>query len=307
MDLRELSLEHEEIISSYYRKRTDNFNEMLSNIYNFVKSITDIYYINNRLEKDYFKSILLAVDNAEYKFKYLNSRIIKNEVYFKDCSKSDNFLDFLVYRVRNYIFDKFNCLGVEYPIEDINLSNYCVEASVYVEKLCDKNNVKCYTLKIHPGYNQFAYLYNGAGYHYANIIEYNGKHYLLDSTISQFFYTRTNNLDRLGIVEMSGCDMGIFLLMSEIGKKIASTLLKYGYIELTEVILKTYLDAFTVSFRNGLYYESTNDFSYSTDYTIDDYIKFLNGEDNQVNYEGKENLGYQGRPLKKWDMDFTRR
>ena len=32
--------------------------------------------------------------------------------------------------------------------------------------------------------------------------------------------------------------------------------------------------------------------------SVDDYIKFLHGENSQLNIEGEENLGYQRRPLK---------
>ena len=55
---------------------------------------------------------------------------------------------------------------------------------------------------------------------------------------------------------------------------------------------------FTVSFRNGLYYENTNDFSFTAPYSVEDYVKFLHGENSQLNIEGEENLGYQRRPLK---------
>ena len=78
--------------------------------------------------------------------------------------------------------------------------------------------------------------------------------------------------------------------------------------ETTETItMKTYLDAFTISFRNGLYYENTLDFSYTTEYSLDDYIRFIHGDDNQINHEDKLYLGYQSKPLKNYKLNFKKR
>ena len=42
--------------------------------------------------------------------------------------------------------------------------------------------------------------------------------------------------------------------------------------------------------------KKTNDYSYETNYTPEDYINFLEKKDNQINHEGREVLGYQKRP-----------
>lgn len=97
------------------------------------------------------------------------------------------------------------------------------------------------------------------------------------------------------------------MLMQNNGVNISKSILQDGYIVLNEDVFKTYLDAFTISFRNGLYYEETNDFSYTTKYTIDDYIIFLNGYDSQINHEIKDTLGYQKRPLKNYQLSFHKR
>ena len=97
---------------------------------------------------------------------------------------------------------------------------------------------------------------------------------------------------------MQGCLPGTFILMDKEREEVAKKLLRDGWIELDEKKLKTYLDAFAISYRNGIYYETTNDYSFTANYTIDDYIRFLKGEDNQINHEGKESLGHQKRPSK---------
>ena len=89
------------------------------------------------------------------------------------------------------------------------------------------------------------------------------------------------------------------MIMSEERKKVAEVLLKRGWIELDQNVFKHYMDGFAISFRNGLYYEQTNDFSYTTNYTASDYEKFLFGADTQILHEGDEVLGYQKRPLQK--------
>ena len=57
--------------------------------------------------------------------------------------------------------------------------------------------------------------------------------------------------------------------------------------------LKNYLDGFTLSFRNGLYYEGQENKDFTVSYSCDDYYDFLNGLDSQVNYEDLECLGEQ--------------
>ena len=107
-------------------------------------------------------------------------------------------------------------------------------------------------------------------------------------------------------MKTEGCKAGVYMLMTEDSKKIANELLSNGYIEINEETLKIYLDPFAISFRNGLYYEQTQDFSYTTDYDADDYMEFLWGNDNQLNYEDQNCLGYQNRTLKNPNMNFNK-
>ena len=76
-----------------------------------------------------------------------------------------------------------------------------------------------------------------------------------------------------------------------------------GYIELEDEVFKTYLDAFTLSFRNGLYYEENKD-NIILPYSMKDYTRFLSGKDSQARHEKVKCLGRQERPLEDPNIDF---
>ena len=297
-----ISKEHEHILRFYIRQiNKDNHQEKLSEIYRYVKSITNSYYNQECMQKGYLQLREYIIE-AEAKFP--REKLLQVPVFINKSEEKEDFIKYIVNSARKRLLKECTYGLENKKIEDIDLTDHCRNASIYIKKLCNDNHVESYLLPIYPGYKEKAYLYDGAGYHFANTIKYDGKYYLIDVTYSQFFYTKRNNLDRLGIVDMSGCTLGIFMLMTDKGKYIDTTLLRDGYIELNEEIFKIYLDAFAISFRNGLYYERTNDFSYTTQYQLDDYIHFLQEEDNQINHEGKENLGFQKKPLKNCNLKF---
>ena len=88
---------------------------------------------------------------------------------------------------------------------------------------------------------------------------------------------------------------------------VAKKILKDGWIELTDDNLKSYLDGFTLFYRNGLYYEKKTNSSYETSYTSKDYNNLITGYDSQVDHEDIETLGFQQRPLQNPHLDFQRR
>ena len=282
-----------------------NYDSKIDEIYSFMKSISNDYYHKNRIDRTYE---FLRKDFLFYEKEYGNELLIKPKILYSNLNQ-DFFIEYLIYCARKNICgvsdidDKTN----ELIIQSVNLSNKCRECSEYIKKICDKNKIESYIISIYPGYDKKSMLYDGCGFHFFNIVKYNNKYYLIDVTYSQFFYKFRNNLNRLGILDTGGCDSGIFMLMTDKGKNIANTLISNGYIELNEKIFKTYLDAFTISFRNGLYYEGTNDFSFTTNYKADDYIKFLKGLDNQINHENKEYLGFQSRPLIDYKIKFKKK
>ncbi len=298
-----LFAEYERTLFSYLSEANDeNYLDIFSKAYKFVKSITDDYCLCDCAMHDsyyYLLDYLLTWEESFESFKTLS-------IPTRETS-DDNFLEEVVKKTREYLINDCVLSGYRGTVVDIDYTNKCVMSSNFVSDICAADGTRCYSLEIYPGYNAEARLFDGSGHHFANIVKYNGEYYLVDVTYSQFFYKVRENLDRLGIVDFSCCNVGTFVMMDEKRLAIAKNLLENGYIKLNEEILKIYLDAFTISFRNGLYYEETEDFSYTTGYTIEDYIRFLNGEDNQIRNEGRENLGYQKRPLRDSKLDFRKR
>ena len=164
-------------------------------------------------------------------------------------------------------------------------------------------------LKIEYGIENInlADIYNGSGYHYVVFAKVNNKKYLIDTTYAQFFTAKWNTLDRLGLCNVQNCLPGRYMIMNKERLLVAKKILRDGWIELTSDTFKHYLDGFTLSYRNGLYYERNNDFSYETPYTAKDYLSFLEGKDNQVKREGRELLGFQYEPLRNPYLDFSKR
>lgn len=157
--------------------------------------------------------------------------------------------------------------------------------------MCNESNIKCWLVKIAPGYSREASIYSSGGYHQAAVVEYKGKNYLVDCTYSQYFTLKENSLDRIGVVGLWGCKVGTFMQMTYQRKFVALEILNNGWIEFSDWVAKCYFDGFTLSFRNGPGHKRVG--TYTTDYTGQDYMNFLNGKSNQVAMEGLENLGTQ--------------
>lgn len=278
----------------------ENYEEVFSKMYKYVKEVTANYYLGDEMH-NYFYYFLDHLLACEEKYEQIKSLNVPMELVLYD---KDNFLDTLVYKTRKYLVRNCRFRG---KLADIDFTNKCMVSARFVSDLCRKDGLQCYELEIQPGYSMSKNLFDGDGYHFANILKYRGEYYLVDVTYSQFFYSVRENLDRLGIVDFSCCNVGTFVLMEEDRVKLAINLLRDGYIKLEGDNLKTYLDSFTMSFRNGLYYENIGDFSYMPEYSVEDYRRFLSGEDDQTKHEGAENLGYQRKPLRNPGLDFRKR
>ena len=273
----------------------------LKKLYQYTKKISNDFY-NGELDQRYE----IVKNYLEFSSYIFNKRYIlpisfeiKELSYNKDFNEIET-LEFIINEARKYLLRLNNVKTINYDKKwKIDFCNYCKIASETIKKICNTLEIKCQIINIDPGYDKEAALYNNNGFHYFNIIELGKKHYIIDLTYKQFFKQGQNCIESIGLVNFPYPVAGCFILMTETGKNIAHELLKKGYIELTDDIFKTYLDAFTISFRNGLYYEQTNDYSYKTNYTITDYINFLSGIDTQIKHEGKEVLGYQKRPLRR--------
>lgn len=287
----------EEISSS-----EDKISKMIE-IYKFVKEILPVFYCDGNLSR-YYGRVIGLIMSCESKLP--KTFIMESQPrfdYLKSCSISktlplDNLLDNIVLKARKELLTYHPTNTPEDTMKHLCFTNDCYESSKIVKEICDDNDIKSYIIEIHPGFSKKANLCNGNGFHYFNIIKINTKYYLIDCTYRQFFKTKGNFLEKIGLLNMQGCLPGKFVLMSKERETVAKKILKDGWIELDEKVLKTYLDGFAISYRNGIYYEQTNDYSFEASYTTDDYIRFLKGEDNQINHEGKELLGYQKRPSK---------
>lgn len=297
-------------LSSYYNniKYSDKNIDMLRQMYIKLKEIIPYYYNKGKMNRKYDNLIEILIKaenlfNGEY---ILNRKIsIDGNLKLKNEPSKDEILNYIVNRVRLYL-DNF-CYKNLRNYEDINslsFENMCGYSSTYVIELCNKLNIRSYMINIEPGYLHESYLFGGSNHHYCTIIELDNEYYLIDCTYKQFFKKGKTDLERLGIVNCSPPRAGAYMLLDDKRRKVASIILEKGYIKLTEETFKDYLDGFTMSFRNGLYYENTKDFTYTTRYTSDDYINFIKGKDDQLYYEPEEFLGFQRRPLDNNKLSF---
>lgn len=235
-------------------------------------------------------------------------KFIETYKNISDIKDEEELLNALVFQARKKLLNIINMvLYRKLSLEQCDLSNYCLNASKIVKEICDQNNIQCEIVKLEPGYIFRSNLYGNFGNHVFNIVTLNNKKFIVDLTYSQFFTIGKNLIERLGIPDIPSPNVGLFMTMSENRKKVANKILSDGYILITEEVLKDYLDGFTIFYRNGLYYEETNDFSFTTKYSSDDYKNFLKGKDNQANYEDTSWLGYQKRALKNLKLDFNKR
>lgn len=293
--------------------KCNDSDKKIKEMYAYAKMIIPEFFIDDYFPHMHCSYDFFTNDLINYEHLFEERFITESEPVFNffdnreidDYSDPESILNYIVHNVRRYLVLSHSC-NQRRPI-DINrldFENDCLTASNKVKELCDQLWLESHVIGIYPGYMKHNDLYNGNGFHMANIVKIEDKYYLVDCTYRQFFTYRQNFLDRLGVVEMAGCKAGSFMMMSDERKNIASSILKNGWIQLEGETLKHYLDGFTLSYRNGLYYEQTGDFSYTTDYDVDTYIKFLRGEDNLLNHEDREVLGYQKRPLKNPNMKF---
>jgi len=302
-NLYNLSRDHMNIIKAYLNKAKKYPDEAMAEAYDFVRQISDNYYVDSKMDLNY-NEIYHALLHLE-----LKSYGSKNMVQFSrkmDTTKlpsKDNPLDYIIWNTRRYLMGD----GAE-DIEDLynwKFQYRCVDASEYVNMCCRHyfDNIKSTMKTIYTGYNASVYIDFDIAKHCFNIIEYGSKRYLVDVTYAQFFNNNLNHVERMGIPRFEGPSVGYYMSLTEKRRNIAYKLLTDGYIELDDDVFKIYLDAFTLAFRNGLYYEN-GDKDFCVPYSIDDYNKFLSGKDSQVKHEKVKCLGIQYQPLNNPNFDF---
>lgn len=287
--------------------------ELLKELYNYVKNISYEFYEEGYGFSFGYKKIKNYILSAEasipINFILENKPIIKesNSKTILDSKNNQEVLTDLVSNVRNKLLQKINPLFLKRTtLEQCDLSNFCKQSSLYVKKYCQKKHLKEQQITIEPGFVKNSGLLNGDGTHTFNIVSVNHKKFIVDCSYSQFFLISKNLLERIGIPYLASSYVGIFMTMTESRRIVAEKILRDGWIEFTPQVLKDYLDGFALFYRNGLYYEKTKDFTYTTTYTGEDYLNFLNGKDNQLNYESQLVLGYQIYPLENPNLNFQK-
>ena len=289
--------------------------EIMNRIYNYSKICSNKLYTNNKMHWTY-KFLKEAIVDCEYELSNVyildtleNFDYDDDTILTKKKESVEDILDYIVYKVREKIYMDYNKSKLNYhmiPLSKIDLSNKCKEITKYVNDLCGSLGIKSERIRIEPGFSRRAMLFEGNGFHYFNVIEIENKKYLVDISYKQFFLTRFNILQRIGTVGFAGCTPGIYMMLDDEKKKLASDLIKNGWVEWNDKNIKNYFDGFVLNVRNGLYYEELGKIDYSVSYTSNDYLNFIyNDDDNILKYEPMECIGRQKRPLKTLNMNFN--
>lgn len=304
-DRNKLIEEHCTHISELYRKLQECKDiSILDEMYSYFKTCSIDFYNNGEVHWLYDNAVMNLMDSERL---FNDQYLIDNKFYLDvnmplSVSINSSELDVLSYLVYNTRLDLIDNLSDFYKFDknnkiwDLYLVNYCKVASEKVKVLCDGLGIKCDVIGIYPGFDKESNLLDG-GYHFFNVVHFFDSKYLIDVTYSQFFNLSCSNIGRIGVMNYFPPKAGCFMMVDDFRRSVASKILDNGYIELSDDVFKAYMDSFALSFRNGLYYQNTRDFSYTTSYSIDDYINFLTGQDSQINHEGSEVLGFQKVPL----------
>lgn len=257
----------------------DSYLFVLKDLYNIEKTLNNKYVMDTRAHFKYGLGTLRPTSNNPYDLVRWILQNVRDDLNYKVSGVED----------------------VE-DIEDFNkldLSDYCSYASEKVELYARIIDAKNYVIKIVPGFNEDYRLFYGSEYHFVNIVKIKDKCFLIDPTYKQFFSYRENLIERTGIMGITNCNLGRYVLMDKKRRDIATKLFQDGWIEINPEVFKTYLDGFAIRTRNQLYYDKTGDYSYTTPYSAKDYIRFLSCEDDQIKHEGIDVLGFLKEPIRK--------
>lgn len=223
---------------------------------------------------------------------------------FNEIDKED-ILDYLVWFTRMRLLDNHQDETEELvDFNKLHLTNDCNLSSNILKLICGTLNLECKIIKIPPAFTDEYKLYNGNGFHYFCLITVDDIQYIVDPTYRQFFTLDSNNINRMGVLGLNGCNPGVYMLMNESRKNTAINILRKGYVVADLENLKNYFDGFCLSYRNGLFYEGEGEALYTTPYTVDDYYSFLEEKELLFDYESIDCMGQQDKPLKNIKFRF---
>lgn len=282
---------------------------ILKEIYQTCKlSYSKLYSDEEHLKLyDDIKDIIIACESLLGE-KYLlptKSVIIERE----RIHSTEEMLDFICSEVRKKILMNYQSFNPKLTsIDQIDVSDMCYMASKYTSDICAKYGIKCKRVRIDPGFDSKEKLFGGHGFHFFNIAQIDRKKYLIDLTYKQFFNIFNRNiLSRMGVVGLAGCAPGVYMIQNEKRKELSERIIERGWIDFNFENIKNYFDGFALSARNGTYYEIMGSTDYYTEYTAQDYIRFLAREDSMFKHEPREGLGRQIKPLKNPLMNFEKK
>jgi len=280
--------------------------EHLDQLFLKIKNRVPDYFNGVVMEDDYKYYIQELRDEikklpAEYicdtSINFRDLRGVINNVNFSKKRTSyqiEDYLDYVVYYARKKLI---GYRDLRKNFDQYDMINQCENASTYVMEASNLCDLKCYVIRIDPGFDEDALLFDGSGIHYFNLITYKNKYYLVDVSYKSFFTKRFTCFESMGVPFLFPPMAGAYMILNQFSNKVAAVINKYGWIELTDDVLKAYLDGFALSYRNALYYEG-KEAVYKTNYTAKDYKNFLCHEDTQVKHEGTRVLGFQREPIK---------
>ncbi len=297
------------MINNFEKHKTDvikryidvKFGEMknqfsnLEELYRYVRSIQNDYFIDGNLSND-FNYITRYLKKAEEDIPI--DFIMESSPIFSNDFDSDDKLKNIIYNVRSKLLGS----DIEDPLID-----KCTYSSNLVFRSASELGLNVRRVIIYPGFTkEHDLLHFGSGYHAFNIVTINDKKYIIDLTYRQFFLKDRSSLERIGVFSLFNTTPGKFMTLNDSRMKSALELLKNGYIEMIDENVKNYFDGFALSYRNATYYDETLDFSFMTNYTPYDYMRFINEEDSQLNHEGIDRLGYQKKVLRNPNIRFSK-
>lgn len=306
MGYNECKKELNKISNEFKNKNEEEICELMTKAYKIAKieeeNIESVKKLNLIAQKLSFIRWSYIPDEyiiCESNFDY---HVIQNSLKYK-FENSEEFLKFIILLTRKIFMNKY-INKIFNDINEIDLANSCEAFSELVKEVCEEYQIKCDIVKIDAGFSKRSKIFQGHGYHYFNIVSFEGKRYIVDCSYRQFFSLRRNIPECLGVLDFDTLNLGYYMINSEEKKLIAEKIVKDGFVELTEETFKHYLDGFTLSFRNGLFYETNGGLVLDTPYTYDDYINLLFCDHDLIKYEGRENLGFQKVHLKNPKFEF---